>query len=177
MAPEQGSSAGAQPARVRRRRKVRVHNRPPGWLFACIAACAAVLILIPVAHQFAWLRPARVPPRPAAPAKPGPPAPDPALQAPADLALSEVEVRVNGPERYLEGRVRNNSTSRFENVEVLLSVRSRSGNIIGAVSGRIDAINPKSVAGFRTGTLPDGAFRHTLREITGVRKDPVNSRR
>ncbi len=175
MAPEQGS--GAQSVRVRKRRRVRVHHGPPAWLFACIAACAVVVILIPMAHQFGWFRPARIPAQRAAPAKPAPPAPDPALQRPADLALSEVQVRFDGPARYLEGQVRNNSSSRYENVEVLLSVRSRSGGIIGTVTGRVESIGPNSTARFRTDALPDGAFRHTLREITGARKESVNSRR
>lgn len=162
MAPEQ---------RVRKRRRVvqKVRHGPPGWLFACIGACVVMVILFPVAHQFGWFRGAPIAARPAAPAKPVPAA-DPALQPPADLALSEVEVRVDGATRHLEGEVRNNSASRYENVEVLLSIRSRAGGIIGTVAGRIDSIGPKSAAGFRTGALPDGAFRHTLREITGTRK-------
>jgi hypothetical protein len=153
---------------VRKRRKIR--TGPPAWLFACVAACVTVVALFPVAHQLGWFRPARGPAPSPAPAKPGPPAPDPALQAPVDLALSEVQVRFDGPARYLEGQVRNSSASRYENVEVLLSIRSRSGAILGTVTGRIDAIAPKSAAAFRTGALPDGAFRHTLRDITGTRK-------
>ena len=156
MAPQQ--------VRVRKRRKVR--SGPPGWLFACIGACVVMVILFPVAHQFGWFRPAR----PSAPAKPALTVPDPALQAPADLVLSEVQVRVDGTTRHLEGQVRNNSASRYENVEVMLSIRSRTGDVIGTVAGRIDSMGPKSTAGFHTGALPDGAFRHTLREITGTRK-------
>lgn len=153
---------------MRKRRKLR--RGPPRWLFACLGVCLLVLILFPLAHRFGWFRTRRGPLPPPAAAAVAPPVPDPASQQPVDLALSEVHPRVEGAARRLEGQVRNNSSSRYENVQVFLTIRSRSGARLGTVTGRIDSIAPKSMATFRTGDLPDGAFRHTLREITGTRK-------
>ena len=168
MAPQHESSPAAAPVRVWKRRKVR--RGPPVWLFPCVGACVVLLILFPLAHQFGWLRPASSPAPAPAPAKAEPAAPDPALQPPADLVLSEVQVRSDGPTRYLEGRVRNNSARRYDKVEVLLGIRSRTGGILGTITGRIDSVGPNSTAAFRTEALPEGAFRHTLREITGTQK-------
>ena len=124
--------------------------------------------MIPVAHQLGWFRVQRGPGRSLIAAPVAPLVPDSALKDQAELVLSEATMEGEGAQRHIEGKVVNNTRSRYENVQVLFTVRDKAGMTLGVATGRIEKMEPQSSARFKTEPVPERAFRHTLREISGT---------
>ncbi len=119
--------------------------------------CAAVILAIPLSRYFGLT------------GRPQPmTAGAPVRQFP--LVLADAALAGEGESRYIAGSIRNNSNSRYEDVEVSFTVRDRTAAVISTIVARVKSVDAKGTATFQSDPVPRGAFRIALREVTGTER-------
>ena len=141
--------SGEQPIphrRKRRRKKSRI-----GWVLlgVCVLGGLAVPLLREAVPKY----------------KPGASTLQLAPRQTSRLSLGEARFQGEGPQRFIEGTVKNTSPQRVKNVVVTLNLHVNSDSVAGLAVGKIAAIEPNGSASFRTDPVPLNVRRFFVRDI------------
>lgn len=163
---------GPQHSRVRRRTKQR--QGPPRFLVVSVVVCGLLVAIIPLGHFLGLWRLQGSGRASSSPARQQgsvvPLVPDSALKNPTELVISEAFMQGDGAERRVGGKVRNTTNSRYVDIHVLFTLRSRTGRVVGTAVAQIDEIPANSLAPFQTQKVPPDTARQFLRDISGTRR-------